>query len=78
MHRGGINSVYQKYCDKVSLADFIIIIAESVMGRLATGYNATEPFKEGTLSRAFLDQIKVGRETMEICPENVGLMPNPE
>lgn len=70
--------MYHKWCDKVSLADFIVIAAESVTARLATGYDATKPFAEGTMATRFRDQLSVGRQTMERCPTNVGLMPNPE
>jgi len=60
-----IEQAYQQHCDVVSLADFIVIAAEAVMGRTATSYNANDRYKEGTLARDFRDQFKAGRETAE-------------
>jgi hypothetical protein len=36
----GIAAVYDKYCGKLSLADFMVIAAEAVMGRMATWYDS--------------------------------------
>lgn len=71
-------AVYANWCDKVSLADFFVIIAESVQAQLATDFNAANPFADGTLAQRFRKQFHVGRQTLEQCPDNVGLMPNPE
>lgn len=73
-----VASVYDKYCDVVSLADFIVIAAESVMGRTAADYNAAAPFTQGTLLQKWRDNFRSGRTTAESCTGNVGLMPNPE
>lgn len=73
-----INTVYGKWCDKISLADFFIVIAESIMGQLAVDYDATNPFAKGSLAARFRDQLHLGRSTLEECPNNVGRMPNPE
>jgi len=45
-----VNTVYQNYCDLVSLADFIVITAEALMSRTATDYNSGSPFTSGTLA----------------------------
>ena len=34
-----ILGVYQKYCGQVSLADFLVIASEAVMGRTASSYD---------------------------------------
>lgn len=73
-----IEEVYQKYCELVSLADFIVIAAEAVMGRTATVYDANNYFKEGTLARSFRDRFAAGRTTLETCPDNLGFMPDAE
>lgn len=73
-----IEQAYQQHCDVVSLADFIVIAAEAVMGRTATGYNKDDAFATGSLLRDFRDQFKHGRETVEKCPWNHDLMPNAE
>lgn len=57
--------MYEQYCDVVSLADFIIIAAEAVMGRTAKDYDAQDPFKDGTLLKDFRNNFKSGRETLE-------------
>lgn len=74
----GIEAVYQKHCDLVSLADFIVIAAEAVMGRTATSYNKDSYFKDGTLARGFRDRFAAGRTTKETCPSNLGFMPDAE
>ena len=41
-------SLYEGFCTTVSLADFLVIAAEAVMGRTATGYNSSNRFATGT------------------------------
>lgn len=36
-----VNTLYNKWCHKLSLADFFVLHAESVMGILATDFDAT-------------------------------------
>lgn len=78
LKKTGVETVYAKHCDKVSMADFLVIAAEAVVTRLGTGYDGQTPFKKGTLGQLFRDQLKVGRQTLKQCPDNTGLMPNPE
>ena len=61
--KAGIENIYGEWCDKVSLADFIVIAAEAVTGRLAVDYDAEDMFKDGTLASKFRDQLQVGRTT---------------
>lgn len=44
INENNLNSVYRNVCTLVSLADFIVIAAEAVMGRTATTYNSTNYF----------------------------------
>jgi len=53
--KAGIEDIYGKWCDKVSLADFIVIAAEAVTGGLAADYDKTNMFKSGTLASKFRD-----------------------
>jgi len=53
--KAGIEDIYGKWCDKVSLADFIVIAAEAVTGGLAADYDKTDMFKSGTLASKFRD-----------------------
>ena len=48
------------------------------MGRTATNYDASNPYKVGSLSRDFKTNFKAGRTTVETCDWNVGYMPNAE
>jgi len=50
IYSSDLQSVYGKWCDIVSLADFIIIAAQSVIGRLESNYNATDPFYQGSMN----------------------------
>ena len=69
---------YEQVCDRVSLADFIVIAGEAVMGRTATSYNEEDYYGEGTFAKQLREGFKSGRITNENCDEPVGLMPNPE
>ena len=51
----GYIRVYQNHCGRVSLADYLIIAAEAVMGRASPLYNEANPFAPGTLHRKFRD-----------------------
>lgn len=51
--KAGIEKIYGNWCDKLSLADFIVIAAEAVTGRLAVDYDADDMFKDHTLSSKF-------------------------
>lgn len=79
----GINEMYKKWADKVSLADFMVIIAEAAIGRAATDnyhhdYQKDQYFREGTFATKLRDTFKFGRKTVEECSWNIGRMPNPE
>lgn len=63
----------------MSLADFLVIISQAVMGRIATDFTSDESmFDEGKLATTFRDNFMVGRMTQETCPWAKGRMPNPE
>jgi len=64
-----LHDVYKNFCDKVSLADFIVIAGEAVMGftETSTLVNLRQNFKS-----AFL----YGRTTRNTC-ENAVALPNP-
>ena len=60
-----LQTVYDKYCDSVSLADFIVISGEAVTARTATNYNSSGEFANGTLEARFRDNFRAGRATNE-------------
>lgn len=74
----GINEIYGEWCSTLSLADFMVLAGEAVVGGIAVDYDPEDPFGDGTLLSKFRDQFMFGRETLETCPDNEGLMPNPE
>ena len=41
----GIVDIYQEWCDKVSLADFMVIAAEASTGGIAQGYDPNDKWK---------------------------------
>ena len=47
----GLVSAYQQSCTKASLADFIVIAGEAVMGRTATSYDAEDYYADDTLAK---------------------------
>lgn len=70
-----IQQVYRKFCDRVSLADFLVIAAEAVMTetrRIAI---------DGTTKQMNLNfevNFKFGRTTRASCPGAADRLPNPE
>lgn len=74
----GIPDVYAQNCDKVSLADFVVIAAEAAMGRTSPDYNSADHFAEDTLLDTFKNNFLVGRETSATCAESARHMPNAE
>lgn len=64
-----LHDVYKEFCDVVSLADFLVIAAEAVMGFTATS-TAVD------LKADFASSFKYGRSTSKSCQDNVAL-PNP-
>lgn len=53
----------------------MVLAGEAVVGGLAVD---AKDFSDGTLLSRFRDQFRFGRDTLEQCPDNHGLMPNPE
>ena len=74
----GLAATYNDYCEDVSLADFLVIIAEAVMGRTAERYNASDYYEVGGVAKIFLENFKFGRTSADTCSWATGLMPNPE
>jgi len=74
----GIIGSYAEFKDLISLADFLVIIAEAAMARTHRSYDAADPFKEGTLAQQFRDGFLFGRTTATSCEWAYGRMPNPE
>jgi len=68
-----INDAYSKFCDRISLADFIVLAGEAVMTMLAT------PSLQDSWKQGFKDNFRYGRTTsFEGCDFSVGLLPAPE
>lgn len=74
----GLVATYNTFCDKTSLADFLVIAGEAVMGRTSPTYNKDDYYAPGTLAKVFKDNFKFGRTTADKCSEAEGRMPNPE
>jgi hypothetical protein len=72
----GIPALFDEHKDKVSLADFIVIIAEAAMARAHSSYadvNAVD-----SLFNKFRNGFKWGRRSVADCAWNTGRMPSPE
>jgi len=74
----GVADIMKTYENDVSLADFVVIAAESLMCRSSTNYNSEDPYEQGSFCRSLLDGFRYGRKTVDTCDWNVGRMPNPE
>lgn len=78
-----ITDLYGKWKTKVSLADFLVIVAEAAIGRVATDqystpYRQDKYFRDDTFAKALRDSFRYGRQTATECEWNTGRMPNPE
>jgi len=49
LKKTGVEAIFAKHCGKLSMADFMVIAAEAVVIRMATGYNAEDPFVAGSM-----------------------------
>jgi hypothetical protein len=72
----GIPALFSEHSDKVSLADFLVIIAEAAMARAHSSYGDTSGAE--TLYTKFRDGFRIGRKSEPHCEWNHGRMPNPE
>lgn len=57
LEASGLIGVFQNYCTTTSLADFLIIAAEAVMGRTAQKYDASDYYAKGTAAEAFMENF---------------------
>eukprot|EP00927_Polykrikos_kofoidii_P038076 TRINITY_DN3234_c0_g1_i1.p1 TRINITY_DN3234_c0_g1~~TRINITY_DN3234_c0_g1_i1.p1 ORF type:complete len:493 (-),score=75.59 TRINITY_DN3234_c0_g1_i1:130-1572(-) len=74
-HGASLHSTYQLYCTQVSLADFLVIAAESVMTVTRSFWTMSNP-SAPTID--FRSGFKFGRTTATACPFAEGRLPNPE
>lgn len=74
----GLPRLYQKWCDKISLADFIVIAGEAAMIRTSPEYRWSGMFRGGTWAQKLRDNFRAGRVTNKKCTEEIGLMPDAE
>ena len=75
--KSNIPRIYHEVCDKMSLADFLVVAAEALIARTGKHFNKEKPWGEGSIEDNFLKNFFYGRKTAETCDET-GLMPNPE
>ena len=60
---------------EVSLADYLVIIAEAATAAAATGANSLDPYESGSLASKYLEGFQFGRTTATSCEWSIGLMP---
>jgi len=71
--RVSLNDAYELFCDKISLADFVVIAAEAVMQDMADGE------AKGLFEAGFKENFRFGRTTaFEGCEFSEGVLPNPD
>ena len=71
-------AIYEDHCTTVSIADFLIIAAEGIMGRTSEDYDPNDHYFVGGLPRLFLEDFKYGRTTALTCESVSGRLPNAE
>lgn len=55
LYNTGINEIYNEWCGKISLADFMVLAAEAVVGSLAEDYDPNNKWGNDTLLSKFKD-----------------------
>ena len=65
------------YCDRVSLADFFVIMAEAMLMRTEPSYSPESLYFGGSYSDLLIKKFKKGRTTNYNCGRT-NLMPNAE
>eukprot|EP00448_Togula_jolla_P006443 CAMPEP_0170599488 /NCGR_PEP_ID=MMETSP0224-20130122/16823_1 /TAXON_ID=285029 /ORGANISM="Togula jolla, Strain CCCM 725" /LENGTH=560 /DNA_ID=CAMNT_0010924141 /DNA_START=70 /DNA_END=1752 /DNA_ORIENTATION=+ len=74
-HGFELYSFYQKFCTKVSLADFIVIAAEAAMKFTREVYLAEFPDRA---KMDFKSNFRFGRTTAPVCDYSAHMLPSPE
>jgi len=70
-----ISDVYEDFCDSVSLADFLVIMAESAMEFARKNVVRQDP---NATKYKPIRTFKYGRTTVKECPKAAFRLPNPE
>lgn len=76
-HGNSLQSAYEQFCNSVSLADFLVIAAESVM-TVTRGFALELPREQVPLGNHFSQNFKFGRTTATACESAATKLPNPE
>merc|ERR1719482_870151 len=71
----GLAQVYEDFCTKISLADFLVIAAEGVMNITRENVLKVDPLRQAV---DFRSRFQYGRVTEEDCTSSLGLMPDAE
>lgn len=74
-HGYSLVEAYEQFCDRVSLADFLVIAAEGIM--TATRQSVVDEDPTAPMLQ-FADKFKYGRTTVASCPHAAHMLPNPE
>jgi len=71
----GLTQVYENFCTKISLADFLVISAEAVMNITRDSVLKIDPDRQAL---DFRSRFKYGRVTQKTCDASFGRMPDAE
>jgi len=71
----GLTKIYENFCSKISLADFLVITAEAVMNITRGNVLKVDP---GRQALDFRSRFKYGRTTQNSCDYSFGRMPDAE
>ena len=67
LYYSNVQSVYAMYCERLSLADFLVIISEAVIFRTEPNYNASTIYGSMTYSDTLHNRFRKGRTTNYNC-----------
>lgn len=77
LRSSNLNEVYGLFCDKLSLADFIVLSAEALMLKTSTKFDSSSPFATDSFGARLRDRFRFGRQTNKDCSAT-DLLPDPE
>merc|ERR1719192_297419 len=68
-----LHTIFDEFCDRVSLADYVVLAGEAVMA-----LTRPTPSQVQETKARFRSTFRFGRTTEYQCPYNEGRLPNPE
>ena len=71
-----LTGLFEKYCDRISFADFSVILAEHIIGEATLDFREATQFQPGSMQYKLMKAFRYGRKTSKTCPWAKERMPD--